>query len=200
MQKPFSIYPVLIPLYFLTLISCSYNWDIPEDPICLSIPLIEKDTKGAFTKALVQKVSASPYFCYAFQKAPLRLKVNLVEERTEKIGFQREKERSSNRAIRLLRPVENRDTLLVEVSLVSASDKTVWGPFLLQESVDYDYADGDAVNDLAFTDQTGQRQTTLQFSLGQLEGLFPAKRAAKKRLYQKMAQKIVETLSLDYAP
>ncbi len=74
----------------------------------------------------------------------------------------------------------------------------VFGPVRLNAFVDYDYVDGDSLQDLQFRDQSGERKIVLPFSLGQLEPQEAAHEASALPLDRKIAQKIVDVLEAQW--
>ncbi len=77
----------------------------------------------------------------------------------------------------------------------TSSDQIIQGPFIISADTDYDYVDGDSIQDLAFINSEGQSITVLPFSLGQLESIESAQESATKPLYRKLAQKIADTIA-----
>lgn len=72
------------------------------------------------------------------------------------------------------------------------------GPLRFMADVDYDYVDGDSLQDLQFQNAEGQHLIVLPFSLGQLEPQEAAHEAAQKPIYQKLSQKIVDAISAQW--
>ncbi len=77
------------------------------------------------------------------------------------------------------------------------SDQIAYGPYAITASSDYDYIDGDSIQDLTFVDTQGVFTTVLPFSLGQLEPVESAQEAATQPLYRRLAQKIVDRFLAD---
>ena len=164
----------------------------------LSVPYICGDDTGEFTQALIQAVSSSNKFIYKNSYANAILEVKIADLSDEHIGFQRDRLKDDGSFKKNLRPIEGRRFLKAEVSLISSkTSKALWGPHIIEMDTDYDYVDGDSLQDLSFIDTAGTRITVLSFSLGQLEEQQNAKSAALVPLFQILSQKIVDMLSID---
>jgi hypothetical protein len=97
--------------------------------------------------------------------------------------------------MRNLLAVEGRRNMTLEAILYRGSEIAA-GPYKVSAGADYDYLDGDSIQDLTFTAPTGATLTVLPFSLGQLEPPEAAQEAAAKPLYARLAQKIADALSM----
>lgn len=192
MSKKTLLFIVILTVFS----SCSYQWSSPL-PLSIYIPKVEGDEEGIFTNLLIETLEKSSSFRYRGDRGAFSLKVKIIGIETEKVGFQRDREEVSGEILDVLRPSENRDKLYIELSVCSDLGKEVLGPYFFQETITYDYVDGNSLEDLSFL-KGGKRETSLQFSLGQLQGMFPAKKGARKDLFKKIAEKIVERLSLDH--
>lgn len=127
------------------------------------------------------------------------LQVVVLNEETEKIGFRIDPQKVDGKLRKDLSASEARHSIAVEVSLLRGGE-VVKGPFKISADADYDYVDGDSIQDLTFVDSQGSLLTVLPFSLGQLEPFESASKAALTPLYRKLSQKIVDVLSAEYLP
>ncbi len=90
---------------------------------------------------------------------------------------------------------ERRKTVTVQAALYeSQSNEIVSGPFRIEAAVDFDYVDGDSIQDLVFVGPNGISQVVLPFSLGQLESSEAAEEAAMRPLNVQIATKIVDAI------
>lgn len=179
------------------LVSCGYQWQDAAS-LSLSVPFVEGDSTGKLTNALIAAIDRSPYFGYRNGTSHNALSVRVQEKRTEIIGFQKKKEPISGEIRSVTRPNEHRDHLTLEVRLVSPTGRLIWGPEYIEAFVDYDYFDEHSLQDTSFIDRDHKRQASITFSLGELEGVFQAEQDASIYLYEMIAQKIVDRLSLKY--
>jgi len=190
-QRFLKISSCLLPLI---LNSCSYQ--LGSGAHTLSIPFAGNDENGEFTRTLILAASSNPSFQYQNVEGEYELKVQLSNGIDETIGYRRVRLKSDGSVSKNIRSTEGRRKISAVVTLKSnLSGKKIFGPKVVQAFVDYDYVDGDSVQDLAFTLPDGTRDTTLRFSLGQLEERFSAKSAAVKPLYIALSRKIVEEIS-----
>lgn len=148
----------------------------------ISIPYIQGDLDGQLTAALIREVSTSGAYTYRLDGAEWILKARIIDDTYENIGFRYDRSRKG-RLKHWVIPVEMREGILIEVELLSACPmQVVQGPCNLYASIEYDhdyYTIRDGVN---------------VFSLGQLTDIDSAEDAAKKPLYQKLAEKVVSWL------
>ena len=125
------------------------------------------------------------------------LNIKIVGTADEMIGFRINAQKIKGEIKNNLLPTEGRKTVTIEMSLCRAGE-IVYGPYLLCASSDYDYVDGDSLEDLTFTNTAGEQVTVLPFSLGQLEPFEAAQEATLRPLYVKLAQKVVDAISSDW--
>lgn len=183
----------LLFLSFLTLTGCGYHWvnDIPRKSI--SIPYIEGDLEGGLTSEVISAINSSSHFQFKTH-SDLILKGRIIKNLDQDIGFKEEQDGTEEE--RSLIAVEGRKTFTVEIVLCQ-NEKAIWGPKNIEAFVDYDYVDPHSLSDLSFI-LDGERVSILPFSLGQLSSQDSAQDGALRPLYKKLAQKIVDVISLEW--
>jgi hypothetical protein len=177
---------------FLT--SCGYRWDGVEELPTLSVPFIVGDEDGRLTTEIIHemaKVSAAEVVAGG---GDYRLQVQLKDTVITPIGFRIDPQKIRGEIKDNLLASEGRTTIRAEVSLFEG-DRVVFGPKIISAFVDYDYVDGDSLQDLTFTSPTGALITVLPFSLGQLDSPESAQEGALRPLYRKLAQKIIDGIA-----
>jgi hypothetical protein len=182
--------------FFLLLTSCcGYQSGIGNKNFCssgINVPYIEGDREGLFTAELIYALKRSGLF--AQKNKGYQLKVKIGKDFAQEIGW-REDFKNTQDEKRVVVD-EQRKGIVVEVTLCKGS-KICFGPKKIRSFVDYDFFDPDSLQDLSFIIK-GKRQTTLDFSLGQLTAQDNALTSAKSSLYRKMAEKIVDQIYLEW--
>lgn len=159
----------------------------------LSIPYVENDKEGWLTNALIDTVSTMGAFHYQNSGGELLLSVKILSLEDENIGYRKDLEKDDEKVKRRIIPCEGRKTINVLVKLMDKrTDKIIKGPVKVTTSVDYDYVDPNALNDLSFINRNARRETVLRFSLGQLEAIDSAQEASLFPLYKICAKEIVD--------
>lgn len=184
---------------FILFSSCGYQcWD-EGLARAISIPYVVGDEDGAFTSELIRQFSSHSSIQVA-KDSPYRLDVKIVQDGVEPIGYRRDPQKIRGKIRKNLVENEARKTIGVDVAIYDHNQTApVFGPLHLVQDVDYDYVDADSLQDLQFQNASGQKFNVLPFSLGQLESSEAAQEAAVRPLYQKLSQKIVETISTQWA-
>ncbi len=160
----------------------------------LSIPYVRDDIEGQLTDQLIKAFATSGNFSYSNEGGQLELRVAVNRRQTTPIGwrYQRDTDGSIDKE---LVPVEGRLKLAVDVELFdSRTEETVFGPVTISALADYDYYETDVVQDLSFIDSAGVRQTSIKFSLGQLDSSEGAFDAAYQDVSCRLAKKIVDRI------
>jgi hypothetical protein len=163
----------------------------------LSIPFVEGDEDGTLTTEIIAAVSASGLADVRSYGGEYSLQVCLVGEETDKIGFRVDPQKVDGKVRKNLLTVEGRRTMTIEASICSKGE-IVHGPYRISADADYDYLDGDSIQDLTFINSNGELVTVLPFSLGQLEPQESAALASTRSLYRKLAQKVVDAISSEW--
>lgn len=169
--------------------SCGYKLDcIPsaEDVPTLTIPYVVGDINGELTAAIVREISVTGRYRYLSSGGDSILKVRIIDEYEENIGFRYDRHRKGDLKKQII-PVEERSYILVEVELVAAgSCQTLKGPIRLMANVEFDH------------DYYTIRNRDNIFSLGQISDIDEAEDAATTPLYKKLAEKITDFLIYDW--
>ncbi|MCB1109487.1 MAG: hypothetical protein KDK64_00755 [Chlamydiia bacterium] len=162
----------------------------------ISVPYFKGDDKGFLTDTVVKALVSSGNFNYANKGGAMVLEGVIVSDTCEHIGYQYDRHPVSGERIHRLIPNEGRREIMVQITLIdSRSLKTLYGPFVVSASSDYDFVDSDSLQDASFINRRGVRESVLFFSLGQLDSVDGAKAASLDPIYHRLAQKITEGLS-----
>ncbi len=187
-----------ISFFFLLLAGCGYRWqpDFPtEGRPTISVPFVAGDEDGTLTHEIVRALTAAGIAKIQGSDPDYRLAISIVDAQIESIGFRRDKQKITGKIKKNLLASEGRKTISLEAILYEGkTEKIAYGPYRIVADVDYDYVDGDSVQDLTFVNQAGILTTVLPFSLGQLESVEAAQEASSRPLYAKLAQKIVDAI------
>lgn len=182
----------------MILTGCGYRWqpDFPtESRPVVTIPFIPGDEDGMLTAEMVRAITASGLAQVRGSNPDYRLVVQIKNVQNQTIGYRRDPQKVHGKVRKNVLASEGRKTVFVEAALYRIhSDEIVYGPYEISGDADYDYIDGDSIQDLTFVDASGLTQTVLPFSLGQLEPIESAQEAASRPLYNSLAQKIVDAI------
>lgn len=149
------------------------------------------------TAQMIEAISCSGLAELRSYGAEYTLQVVIVGEESDKIGFRIDPQKVDGKIRKNLTAIEGRRSMTVEATLCSKGE-VVHGPFRITADVDYDYVDGDSVQDLTFVDSKGKMIAVLPFSLGQLEPYESAALASTSSLYRRLAQKVVDAISSEW--
>lgn len=189
---------LLVCISFLA--SCGYQW-IPEYPdgqrptVC--VPFACGDEEGFLTTEIISSLNQSGVVDVVSSNGDYVLNVVVKDCQTDMIGFRIVPQKVDGEVRNNLRPSEGRRRLTVEANL-SSGGEVIFGPYLVVADADYDYVDGDSIQDLTFVNPRGITQTVLPFSLGQLEPIDSAEAAVLVPLYRNISQKIVDAISSEW--
>ncbi|HSX03137.1 MAG TPA: hypothetical protein VLG76_00220 [Rhabdochlamydiaceae bacterium] len=186
-------YLFLVLLLILTS-SCGYRFERGfEGRRTISVPYVQGDFEGNFTDALVRAVSQSGAFEYERTCGRLSLEVVVQSDDSERVGFRHDRSNSTNKLRKNIIGVENRRTLCAQVTLIdTVTEEIILGPYSVKDSLVFDYLNENSPEDTSFIDSAGIRETSIAFSLGQLDSKDFAEKDALYPLYQKLAQKIID--------
>ncbi len=179
----------------LMLTGCGYLWECERERPTISVPYVIGDGDGSLTGEIITVLAASGIGDVRQWNARYRLEVGITAGEGQTIGYRRDRQQISGESQKNLVASEKRRTMIVQAALYeSDSNKIIQGPFQIEAYTDFDYVDGDSIQDLVFIAPNGKRQVALPFSLGQLESIESAEEAAMKPLHSQIAKKIVSTL------
>lgn len=187
----------------LLLAGCGYRWQ-PEGfslgpRPTISVPYVPGDADGSLTSEIVRAVAISGIGEVRQWGAQYELKVSIAGAEGETIGYRRDRQQISGESQKNLVASERRKTMSLHVELQEAeSGKIACGPFRIEAYADYDYVDGDSIQDLVFVGPNGVSQVVLPFSLGQLESNEAAEEAAMRPLNIQIAKKIVDAIFAEW--
>lgn len=181
--------------------SCGYYLEGSREQITISVPYVGGDFEGELTDAIISSLSRSGYFRFVHDECgQWILYARIINTDNNRIGYRYDRNDKSGKLRKNIVGVENRKTLDVEISVVSGvTGKCVLGPEIVRSEAEYDYVDDNSLKDLSFIDSFGVRQTSIAFSLGQLDSVGTAGEDALAPLFRRAARKIVDGLiaSLD---
>lgn len=184
----------LIILSSLFTASCGYHTSDQEKT--LSVPYFNGDTNGALTDTVIKVIAAAGDFRYTDRKGNLLLEGTVVADTNENIGYQFDRDPISGQRIHRLVPNEGRREMTVEITLTDTrTQKVVYGPVKVSAYGDYDFVDSDSLRDTSFINGSGARESSLFFSMGQLDSIDGAKATSLDPIYRSLALKIVEGIS-----
>lgn len=187
-----------VSLFCLILTSCGYRWQ-PEYPErqrpTVAVPFVIGDEEGNLTAELARVLNYSGVADFKNGAADYRLKVTIQNNAFETVGYRRDRQIIEGESKKNLLASEGRRSMTVEALLLRGeTDEIAFGPYAITADSDYDYVDGDSLQDLAFAGPGGGQIVVLPFSLGQLESNEAAQEAASRPLYAQLAQKIVDVI------
>jgi hypothetical protein len=168
----------------------------PDHRISVAIPYAHGDDSGELTARLVEAINSQPGF-RVDEGGDYVLKVNLLDDKEEKIGY-RYDPLALKKAEHKLILNESRAKALAEVRLINRSTKQeIAGPAFILGNIEYDHQENAIDNDIN------------DFSLGQLSDIDTAQDVTYIPLYRDLAQKIalwvqnqqdLAAMDGDYAP
>jgi hypothetical protein len=189
---------ILISLALVLLCGCGYRAQGSSGDLSktlVSIPLIREDEDGVLRNALATAISATGKYRYSSNEAPCELLVHFENAFTDTIGYEWDVNAATGSEVRRLQAAEGRKTVVALVTLIDKKTKeNRCNPFKVSAQVNYDFVNSVAKKDLEFQDLLGKDQTTLQYSLGQLDSEEGARGESIRPLYQELAMKIADVL------
>ncbi len=182
-------------LIFL-LASCGYRFQPSKrlDSKSYCIKEIVNDTKGLLEEQIVKALSRDSFFLMETKSPLFSLYCKILDISTEQIGYRYDRYEPTSQLINRLVPIESRKTIKIEVVIEHGIEEKKIGPLILEAFADFDYANFDTYKDLAFEDQARNVQSTLSYSLGQLDAYEGAEEAALSRCFYNIASKISDLL------
>ena len=187
----------------LLLAGCGYQWNSglsPDSvPITLSVPYVIGDGDGSLTAELIRAIGQSGLAQVKQSGARYVLRAEIIQSDKQTIGYRRDRQKISGESKKNLIASEARKTISIQASLHETNTgEIVSGPFQIEAESEYDYVDGDSIQDLTFITPKGTPAVVLPFSLGQLESIDAAEEAALRPLHVQMARKILDLIFSDW--
>ena len=178
----------------LFLTACGYYTGNMEET--LSVPYFNGDTNGTLTDTVIKALATSENYRYTDQKGNFLLEGTIISDTNENIGYQFDRDPTSGQRIHRLVPNEGRREITVEIILTDTrTQKVIHGPIKVSAYGDYDFIDSDSLRDASFIDAAGTRESSLFFSMGQLDSIDGAKATSLDPIHRNLALKIVEGIS-----
>ncbi|MBP9841477.1 MAG: LptE family protein [Simkaniaceae bacterium] len=171
------------------LIGCGYHLDNGKGHT-LSVPYVKGDIDGALTDELIRQVAILGKYTLVGGEGEYRLEVKIIHDEQNVIGY--EYDHQENQLYNRLVSNEERRLIEVEVTLIDqSSGKIVLGPEKVRMGVEYDFVDPESLPDVVVSPSS---ESTLSFSLGQLDSIEGARAGSLASLHRKLAQKIAAGL------
>jgi hypothetical protein len=165
----------------------------------VAIPFVSGDEQGVLTAEIASALADAGLARISSQNPQYRLHVSILKQNNETIGFRRDQQKVHAGVKKNLLATEGRRYLETEVIFYRGdTDEIAWGPYHLKTDANYDYVDGDSIQDLTFFSPAGVLTPVLPFSLGQLESIESAQEAATLVLYRRLAKKVVDVISVEW--
>jgi hypothetical protein len=175
---------------------CDDKCDIANKSIAM--PYVGGDPKGFLTSAIIKELTCSSVCRYTKGDADLMLEANIDSIGDSTIGYRHDRNENGQVQTNIM-PTESRKGISVSIKLIdNSTGKIVFGPKTIISSIDFDYINQKAFNDSYLTNASGQSQSTLSFSLGQLESSPNASDVASQPVYNRVAKKIVDAISYQW--
>jgi len=186
---------IVIALQALSFTSCGYHTAASDDKTTISIPYVEGDAQGQLTAEIIRQLANSDKYDFVKRDGDLVLKVTLVGDKSDIVGFQYDLTTKKGKIERNLMAEENRRTLIAQVLLTRVdTEEVVLGPLNISATTDYDFIDVNSLKEVSFINPQGKREKTINLSLGQLDSIEGAQDAALTPLYRQLAQRIANAL------
>ena len=187
----------------MVLAGCGYRWQSESLSVggrpTISVPYVSGDADGSLTGEIIRSVAISGVGEIRQWGAQYELRVSIAGAEGETIGYRRDRQQISGESQKNLVASERRKTMSIVAGLYEAgSGKAACGPFRFEAYVDFDYVDGDSIQDLVFIAPNGVSQVVLPFSLGQLESSEAAEEAAMRPLNTQISKKIVDAIFAEW--
>ncbi len=160
----------------------------------LCIPYVNNDMDGQLTDELIKAFSTSGRFIYQTCNAALELNVKIIAQDNKSLGWRYNRTSHGKRNKDLI-STEGRRHVDAEVTLIDTmNDEVLLGPIVVGADLDFDYYEPDSIRDLSFIDSAGVKQTSVAFSLGQLDSTEGAYDAAWTPLSRLLSKKILDVI------
>jgi hypothetical protein len=161
-----------------------------ESPLSIAIPVIKGDVDGILRNALVEEFSTSGGYCYKPRDAKYDLVVKIVSNTKDRIGYKYDQQPISGKRIQRLVPNEGRKSVDIDATLVDRfTKKKIKGPIRVSGFADYDYVNSNSFENMTVDPESGNFQSVLAYSLGQLGSEEEASNAALNPAFRSVAKK-----------
>jgi hypothetical protein len=168
-----------------------------ENPVTITVAPIPGDVDGMLRTALIDALSSSGSFLYTGGRAQYELTVKILSNTKDKIGYKYDQKPITGAIINRLIPNEGRRAVEVEATLTERSTKKkIKGPIRISGSADYDYVNSNSYDNLIVDPASGNKQSVLAYSLGQLGSEEEASNTAQNPAFRIVAKKTANYLRL----
>lgn len=191
------IYLSLLLAFFCTACMGYHSLNQPlsykETPISIAVPVIKGDVDGALRSALVDEFSTNGGYSYQAGQAKYDLVVKIVSNTKDRIGYKYDQQPISGKMIKRLVPNEGRRTIEIDATLVErVTKKKIKGPIRISGYAEYDYVNSNSFENMTVDPDSGDLQSVLAYSLGQLGSEEEASNAALNPAFRSVAKKAAD--------
>lgn len=163
--------------------------------VALSIPLISSDEDGRLRDNLAVLVASTRKYKYTSFNSRYQLLVKIESDETEHIGYMWDRDSIVGERLNKLYPSEGRRSVVAKVIIIDTiTNKDLIEPFTVTVNSDFDFVNPTSIKNIEFTDTSQQKQTSLQYSLGQLDSQEGSSVEVAHPLFDKLAEKIIRFL------
>lgn len=163
--------------------SCGYRFlNKANVPYTTYVPYIEGDMDGNLTNTLIQRMADLGYFTPISGVSDFIIQARVKSNVIDPIGFQFAPKNIDRNII----ANENRHTIELEFSILSGkTQEKLFGSYFIKESIDYDFLD-----QYPCKYSTQREESTVNFSLGQLDSREGALSSSIDPLFHKITDKM----------
>jgi hypothetical protein len=184
---PFTSLCASVPLCLILLLSTSCGWHLADHQAAnaptISIPYAYGDSDGLLTSEIIAQVEKEGNFAYVQAGGKYTLKVDLLDSKSENIGWRYDPKKLENGKRKLI-PDEVRRKILAKVTVIDTlSHEVISGPAYILGSVEFDHL------------QYHLNHNINRFSLGQLTDIDTTYDVVDLPMYRDLATKIAQYLA-----
>jgi hypothetical protein len=155
---------------------------------------VRGDEEGFLTNALISALDRTGLYDYVNSGGDLELKVSIVGDSEEVIGYRYDRSHSGHIEQNLFE-TENRRHVAAEITLYRGSEETpILGPLVVTASAEFDYIDVSSLRELAFIGPHGKTEKVIDFSQGQLDSIEGGEDNVLNPLYNQLARRIAAAI------
>lgn len=175
--------------------SCGYHVKAlkPKSETTFAVKSFLEDRQGRFKEEII-KAASSNSWNYCTEGSRYIIECSLGEASCVQVGYRYDRYEPTSQIINRLIPIEGRKKINVCVSIEDTHLGKIFGPFALEGRSDFDFVNYDTYKDLSFIDSAGRAQSSLAYSLGQLDANEGAEEAALSNCYKSIAAQIRDLL------